>query len=119
MRALEPEEQGTVTVDGVEVGYEVFGSVPRTILLAPPWAIVSSRVWKAQVPYLARHFRVVTFDARGSGRSGRPESPGAYGGLTAVDDAVAVLVAVGVERAVAGGLSLGGATALFLASRHP
>ena len=34
----------------------------ETILLLPPWAIVYSRFWKGQVPYLARHFRVVTFD---------------------------------------------------------
>ena len=34
----------------------------------PTWSIVPSRFWKAQVAYLARHFRVVTFDGRGSGR---------------------------------------------------
>ena len=36
--------------------------------------IVNSRVWKGQVPYFARHgFRVITFDARGNGRSERPK----------------------------------------------
>ena len=28
MRALEPEVQGTVEVDGVGIGYEVFGDGP-------------------------------------------------------------------------------------------
>ena len=43
-----------------------------TILLMPTWSIVHSRHWKPQIPYLARHFRVVTFDGRGNGRSDRP-----------------------------------------------
>ena len=43
-----------------------------TIVLAPTWSIIHSRFWKAQVPYLARHYRVVTFDGRGSGGSDRP-----------------------------------------------
>ncbi len=77
MRAVEPEFQGSVEVGGVGIGYEVFGSGPQTILLVPPWAIVSSRVYKGQVPYLARHFRVITFDPRGNGRSERPPDPAA------------------------------------------
>ena len=117
MRALEPEVQGSVEVDGVGIGYEVFGSGPGTILLTPAWAIVSSRYWKAQVPYLARRFRVITFDARGSGRSDRPEDPALYG--RDVRDAVAVLDATGTERALVAGLSLGAATALYTAALHP
>ena len=117
MRALEPEVQSSVEVDGVEIGYEVFGSGPGTILLTPAWAIVSSRYWKAQVPYLARRFRVITFDARGSGRSGRPEDPALYG--RDVRDALAVLDATGTERALLAGLSLGAATALYTAALHP
>ena len=42
----------------------------------PTWSIVPSRMWKAQVAYLSRHFRVVTFDGRGSGASGRPAGGG-------------------------------------------
>jgi pimeloyl-ACP methyl ester carboxylesterase/predicted glycosyltransferase len=119
MRALEPDVQGRVEVDGVGIGYEVFGSGGRTILLVPPWAIVSSRVYKAQVPYLARHFRVITFDPRGNGRSERPQDPADYGGLADVAIALAVLDATGTERAAVVGLSTGGTTAVFFASRHP
>ncbi len=117
MRALEPQVQETVEVDGVGIGYEVFGAGPRTILLTPAWAIVNSRFWKGQVPYLARRFRVITFDARGTGRSDRPEDPALYG--RDVRDALAVLDATGTERALIAGLSLGAATALVAAAMHP
>ncbi len=50
----------------------------RRVLLLPTWSIVHSRHWKAQIPYLARHFRVVTFDGRGNGRSDRPRGAAAY-----------------------------------------
>ncbi len=74
MRAREPDLAGTVDNDGVRIHYEVFGSGPATVFLVPTFPIVDSRMWKAQVPYLARHFRVVTADPRGNGRSGRPTS---------------------------------------------
>ncbi len=48
------------------------------ILLLPTWEIVHSRIWKFQIPYLARHGRVVTFDPRGNGRSDRPADVAAY-----------------------------------------
>jgi pimeloyl-ACP methyl ester carboxylesterase/predicted glycosyltransferase len=117
MRALEPEVRGTVEVDGVGIGYEVFGAGPRTIALAPAWAIVNSRLWKGQVPYLARRFRVVTWDTPGSGRSDRTQDPAHHG--RGVRNAVAVLDATGTERALLAGLSLGAGTALFTAALHP
>ena len=61
----------------------------------PTWSIVPSRFWKAQVPYLARHFRVVTFDGRGSGASGRPAGAAAYTDHQFAADTVAVLDAAG------------------------
>src|SRR5438132_11313358 len=69
MRARYPDQEGHVDRDGVKIHYEVFGSGERTIFFLPPWAIVHSRIWKAQVPYLARHFRVLTHDPRGNGIS--------------------------------------------------
>ena len=62
MRARYPDADGYVERDGVKVFYEVFGSGQPTVLLLPAWSIVYSRIWKLQVPYLARHYRVVTFD---------------------------------------------------------
>ena len=65
MRAREPDYTGRVERDGVSVGYEVFGDGEPTIVLLTSWAIVHMRQWKAQVPYLTRHFRVITVVGRG------------------------------------------------------
>ena len=85
----------------------------------PTWSIVHSRHWKSQIPDLARHFRVVTFDGRGNGRSDRPLDPAAYAGSEFVADAIAVLDASGTERAVVAGLSMGAGYALQVAATHP
>jgi len=119
MRACQPRSDGYIERDGVKVFYEVFGDGEPTVLLLPCWSIVHSRHWKAQVPYLARHFRVVAFDGRGNGRSDRPASAAAYADSEFVADAVAVLDAVGADQAVVAGLSRGGRWAVELAATHP
>jgi pimeloyl-ACP methyl ester carboxylesterase/predicted glycosyltransferase len=118
MRALEPDVAEYVERDGVKVGYEVFGSGQPTILLLPSWSIVNSRQWKSQVPYLARHCRVVVMDGRGNGRSARPSTPAAYTDVEFVSDAVAVLDASETDKAVAVGWSMGARFALQLAAWH-
>ena len=64
MRARYPDQEGFVERDGVKLHYEVFGTGDQTIFFLPTWSIIHSRFWKAQVPYFARHFRVLTFDGR-------------------------------------------------------
>jgi pimeloyl-ACP methyl ester carboxylesterase len=85
----------------------------------PTWALFHSRHWKMQIPFLARHYRVVTFDGRGNGRSDRPEDDRAYGDLDNVADAVAVLDATGTDRCFVAGVSLGGKLSVLLAADHP
>jgi pimeloyl-ACP methyl ester carboxylesterase len=118
-RARYPDEEGYVERDGVRVFYEVYGHGDPTILLPPPWAIVHSRIWKMQVPYLARHFRVVVYDGRGNGKSDRPTSAEAYAEWEYAEDALAVLDATGTEQAVVVGFSWGGQWSLILAENHP
>jgi pimeloyl-ACP methyl ester carboxylesterase/predicted glycosyltransferase len=120
VRARRPDLEGTVERDGVRIAYEVAGADNEpTVLLLPTWSIIHSRFWKLQVPYLSRHHRVVTFDGRGSGRSDRPVGAAAYAEHQYADDAAAVMDAVGVERAVAVGLSCGATYGVHLAVRHP
>jgi pimeloyl-ACP methyl ester carboxylesterase len=118
-RARYPDETGVIERDGVHVAWERYGDGSPTILLLPTWSIIHSRHWKGQIPYLARHFRVVTFDGRGNGRSDRPTTTSAYDGSEFAADAVAVLDATGTDRAIVAGLSMGAGYALQLAARYP
>ena len=119
MRARYPDTEGFIERDGVKVGYEVFGQGEPALVFGPMDAIVHSRVWKAQVPYLARTFRVVTIDPRGNGRSDRPRSPQAYADTEFVEDTIAVMDAVGVGQAVLIGECISAWRALLTATLHP
>jgi pimeloyl-ACP methyl ester carboxylesterase/predicted glycosyltransferase len=99
-RARYPDQEGFIERDGVRVFYEVYGTGEPTLLFLPTWEIVHSRVWKCQIPYFARHGRVVTFDRRGNGRSDRPREVREYDRRASVDDALAVLDQAGAERAI-------------------
>jgi pimeloyl-ACP methyl ester carboxylesterase/predicted glycosyltransferase len=116
-RARYPDEEGYVEREGVRIFWERYGEGERTITFLPTWNIIHSRCWKAQVPYLARRFRVVTFDPRGNGKSSRPET-----GYALEDyhrDALAVLDAAGVQRTVVVGFSDGTYPAITLAALAP
>jgi 3-oxoadipate enol-lactonase len=78
-------------------------------------ALVDSRMFDEQMDALVdAGFRAVRFDFRGFGRSDRPEQP-----FSNVDDAVAVLDALELERVALVGSSFGGAIALEVALEHP
>lgn len=119
MRATHPDTAGFVTRDGVCLGYEVFGTGEPTVLLLPTWTIIHSRVWKLQVPYLARHMRVITYDGPGNGRSERALDPERYSADAYGADAAAVLDACGADQVVVVGLSLGAQYGIRLAGRRP
>ncbi len=117
-RARYPDDEGFVERDGVRLFYEVYGHGEPTVLLLPTWSIVHSRHWKMQIPYLARHFRVVAFDGRGNGRSDRPKGSEAYLVSEFVADAVAVMDRTGTERAILVALSAGALWGTLLAVEH-
>src|SRR5918992_4959035 len=118
-RARYPDVDGYVERDGIRVFYEVYGQGEPTVLLLPTWSLVHSRHWKMQIPYLARHCRVVTFDGRGNGRSDRPEGAQAYAIREFAADALAVLDATRTERAVLAGVSCAALWGVMLAAEHP
>ena len=90
-RARLPDVEGYAERDGVRLYYEVHGAGAPTALLLPTWSIIHSRFWKFQIPYLARHCRVLTFDGRGNGRSDRPVGAVSYSSDEFARDALAVM----------------------------
>src|SRR4051812_16997440 len=119
MRARKPDSEGLVDHDGVKIHYEVYGDGGPTILLMPTWTIVHKQTWKMQIPYLARHHRVVVYDGPGNGRSDHSLSPEAYHHTTQVEYALRVMDATGTDRAVLGALSMAAQWVLELAADHP
>src|SRR3990172_1255647 len=78
--------------DGVKLFYQSTGGNGPELLLHPPCQPTAySRLWKLQVPYLSRYFRVTVIDPRGNGRSDRP--PAGYDLDTRYRDLLAVLEA--------------------------
>jgi len=118
-RARYPDEEGFIERDGVRVFWESYGHGDQTVLFLPTWTLVHSRIWKAQIPYFARHFRVLCFDPRGNGRSDRPADPAGYAEREFARDAVDVLNACGVDRAVCVALSKGAQRGLMVRGFRP
>ncbi|MCZ6740478.1 MAG: alpha/beta hydrolase, partial [Actinobacteria bacterium] len=119
MRARYPDSDGFVDRNGGKVYYEVYENEGPTILLAQTWQTFHSRHWKMQIPYLSRHFRVVTYDPVGNGNSDRSEVKERYTTKEVIADAIAVLDATETESCVAAGLSMGGGLVTLFAALHP
>ncbi len=119
MRARYPDVSGVVDVDGVEIAYDVYENDAPTIVLMPTWAIIHSRHWKMQIPYLARLYRVITWDGPGNGRSSRPTDPDAYSLSNDMRYFEAVLDATSSASASVAGLSWGGVRAIVAAAMLP
>ncbi|MCW5622524.1 MAG: alpha/beta fold hydrolase [Burkholderiales bacterium] len=116
---VQPVHEGFVDREGVKIWYATWGESGPWIAFAPPFQIVHSQILKGTVPYLSQHFRVITTDGRGNGRSDRPTGQNAYSFDHFYDDFVAVLDAVGAERVAVVGISAAVLTVLRLAAEQP
>lgn len=105
----------TVRVGDVDIYFEEQGSGEPLLLIMGLAA--DSQAWIFQVPEFARHYRTITFDNRGVGRSAKPVGP--YTIHQMADDALAVLDELQIEKAHVVGVSMGGMIAQELVLRHP
>ena len=118
-RAVYPHTSGIVERAGGRVAYEIYGGGEPTIVFVPPWQIVHSRVWKAQIPDVARRHRVVAWDNRGNGRSDRPLDPAVHTTIERAANLGAVMDAAGVPAAILVGLSSSSGPMVVFAAEHP
>ena len=88
-----------------------------TVVLLHGWMATAGLNWSPSFAPLATDFRVIALDHRGHGRGLR--SRASFRLEDCADDVAALLQAVGVERCIAVGYSMGGAIAQLLWQRHP
>src|SRR6516162_8154586 len=105
----------TVQANGIDVYYEVQGEGEPLVLI--PYLAADQACYAFQVAEYAKHFTCFTVDPRGAGLSSKPE--GTYTTELFADDVAAFMQAAGVGRAHVAGLSLGAATGMWLAAKHP
>ena len=105
-----------LNANGISISYQIDGS-------AGPWLVLSNSLatdltmWDAQAREFSSSFRVLRYDQRGHGKT--QATGGRYTFDLLMADAIALMDALGIARANFCGLSMGGATALGLAQRHP
>ena len=103
--------------DGVEIYYEVHGEGP--VMLLTHGYSATSQMWAGQVEAFSKDHKLVTWDMRGHGQSDYPADQDAYSEAHTVADMAAILDAVGADKAIIGGLSLGGYMSLAFNLVHP
>jgi pimeloyl-ACP methyl ester carboxylesterase len=103
--------------DGVNLYYEIHGTGPA-ILLSHGYS-ATAEMWRGQIEPLSRSHQLIVWDMRGHGQSDSPDDPSLYSEEATVADMAALLDAAGAERAIIGGLSLGGYMSLAFHLRYP
>src|SRR5438067_8255185 len=102
-------------VGDIAINYDVHGQGTPLIIING-FGSSSAGLRPEFVEGLARSFRVITFDNRGTGQSDKPDAP--YSLTQMADDAAGLLDAIGIDRAHVMGISMGGMIAQEVALRH-
>lgn len=101
--------------NGIDLYYEIHGEGEPLLLIMG--LSLTSKSWFRTIPVLSKQYKVIVFDNRGVGQSGKPNTP--YSIELMAEDARAVLEAVGIESAHVYGISMGGMIAQRLAIKYP
>jgi 3-oxoadipate enol-lactonase len=105
----------TVQGNGIDIYYEVQGEGEPMVLI--PYLAADQACYAFQVAEYAKHYTCYSVDLRGAGLSGQPD--GVYTTELFAADVAAFMQAAGIEQAHIFGLSLGAATGMWLAAKHP
>src|SRR6266542_2001227 len=104
-----------VKVNDITMNYDQQGAGEPLILI--PYLAADYACYAFQVAEYAKHFTCISVDPRGAGETDKPE--GVYSTELFADDVSAFMQALRVARAHIFGLSLGAATAMWLAAKYP
>lgn len=104
-----------VKANNITMNYEQQGSGEPLILI--PYLAADNACYAFQVGEYAKHFTCISIDLRGTGESDKPA--GVYSTELFADDVAAFMQTLGIAKAHVSGLSLGAATGMWLAGKHP
>ena len=104
-----------VQANNIDIYYEVQGEGEPMVLI--PYLAADQACYAFQVAEYAKHYTCFSVDLRGAGLSGQPD--GVYTTELLAADIAAFMQAAGIRQAHIFGLSLGAATGVWLAARHP
>lgn len=105
-----------IAANGININYRIDGRDDA------PWLVFSNSLatdmsmWDEQSAYFSQNYRLLRYDQRGHGKTEAPA--GRYTFDILIQDAIALMDALGIEHAHFCGLSMGGATAMGLVQRH-
>jgi pimeloyl-ACP methyl ester carboxylesterase len=106
--------------DGVTLAFEVHNPQAKGVPLILTHGFgATSGMWSPNIDALSVDRPVIAWDMRGHGSSDAPEDMGRYSEQISVADMAAILDEAGAERAVVGGMSLGGYLSLAFNLVHP
>jgi pimeloyl-ACP methyl ester carboxylesterase len=104
-----------IKVNDITMNYEQTGSGEPLVLI--PYLAADNACYAFQVADYAKHFTCISIDPRGAGETDKPA--GTYSTELFAEDVAAFMQAIGIDRAHVSGLSLGAATGIWLAAKHP
>ena len=104
-----------IKANNITINYDQQGTGEPLILI--PYLAADHACYAFQVAEYAKHFTCISLDLRGTGESDKPE--GTYSTELFADDVAAFMQAAGIRKAHIAGLSLGAATGMWLAAKHP
>jgi pimeloyl-ACP methyl ester carboxylesterase len=103
-------------VNGININYKVRGEEEHLILISG-YGTDQTAGWLFQTPAFKKHYRVITFDNRGAGKTDKPS--GAYSIKMMADDTVGLMDYLGIEESHILGISMGGMIAQVIAINYP
>lgn len=107
-------ERGFMPVNEGRLYYEISGEGDPLIFVHGH--SLDSRMWREQVAFFEKHYRVIVYDARGYGRSSKQREELLF---THCDDLVTLMDGLGIEKAHIVGLSMGGFIAGDMLAMYP
>jgi 3-oxoadipate enol-lactonase len=106
-----------IQVGDIAIEYEIDGPEDGPVLMLHHSLATSHMMWEEFVIALVQYCRVLRYDARGHGLSEAPAGP--YNFAQLADDAVGLMNALGIDKAIHVGISMGGMVSQVLGINDP